>query len=153
MNCSDYKIGLLKSYGYLSGYIEQADFCIYNKALGTHNFGHAQTDAYVQASEIVRLINQKNQLVSVFNTLTSALNGLSEDERKILVLRYVKGKIANDVMNKLGLTKGKYYARINKALRAFEKRLKTDGVNEEWFSESYTKKPWFKRLIDFTVDK
>ena len=153
MNSSDFKIGLLKSYGYLSGYIDQADFCIYNKALGTHNFGKAQTDAYVQASEIVKLINQKNQLVDLSNVLTNALNGLNEDERKLLVLRYVKGQVAGDVMVKLGLTKGKYYVRANQALENFEKRLKYDGVDEEWFKESYSKKPWFRRLINFANDK
>lgn len=151
MNSKDYKIGLLKSYDYLSGYIEQADFCIYNKALGTHNFGCAvKEDTKIQVESIIRLIRQKNQLLNIYNVLTKALNGVEEHERKIIVWRYVKGVSVKQLMQKLELNKGAYYDRINKALNNFEKILQKEGFDRGWFLENYSTKRWFRRLIDFT---
>jgi len=154
MNGKDYRIGLLKCYDYLSGYIEQADFSIYNKALGTHNFGcGVKEDTSIQVESIIKLINQKNQLVNIHNFLTRALNAMEEESRKLIVMRYVKKKDVNKVMDKLGMSKGSYYRRMEKALNQFGEYLRIEeGVDKNWFFENYFSKRWFRKLVDFSSE-
>ena len=153
MNSKDYRIGLLKSFDYLSGYVEQADFNIYNKALGTHNFGNGlKENTTIQVDAIIKLINQKNQLLVVLNGLTKAINRLDSINKKLLWYRYVKKKEVSQVIKKFDLTKGIYYSKIQKALAQFEGYLKEEGIDKEWFFENYTTKPWFRRLINFASD-
>jgi len=153
MNSKDYRIGLLKSFDYLSGYVEQADFNIYNKALGTHNFGNGvKENTTIQVDAIIKLINQKNQLVVVLNGLTKAINRLDCSNKKLLWYRYVKKYDVKRVIAKLELTKGIYYSKLQKALMQFEVFLKEEGIDKEWFFESYVTKNWFRRLINFASD-
>lgn len=153
MSSKDYRIGLLKSFDYLSGYVEQADFNIYNRALGTHNFGNGiKENTTIQVDAIIKLINQKNQLLVVLNGLTKAINRLDNDSKKLLWYRYVKKKDVKQVTTKLGLTKGIYYSKLQKALNQFETYLKEEGIDKEWFFENYATKHWFRRLINFASD-
>ena len=153
MSGLDFRIGLLKSYSYLSGYIEQADFNIFNKALGTHNFGcRVKEDTKIQVESIIKLINQKNQLVKLFNALTRTLNAVEEKDRKLLLWRYVKKKDAGLVMQKMKLSKGAYYSHLRKALSQVEAHLKKEEIDENWFFENYSTKAWFRRLIDFAFE-
>lgn len=153
MNGKDYRIGLLKSYGYLSGYIDQADFNIYNKALGTHNFGNnVKEDTSLQVESIIKLINQKNQLLNIYNVLTRALNSLNTDMRKLIVLRYVKKLDIQKVMQKLSITKGVYYGLLHKALDEVGNFFKRENLDEIWFFKNYSSKVWFRKLIDFASE-
>ncbi len=148
MSSADYRVNLLRCYGYLSDYIEQADFNIYNRALGTHNFGNSvNTDTYSQVALILRLINQKNQLVEIKNIITESLNELTEEERKILAYRYIKKYPLKGVMQKLSLTKGVYYVRIKKAINSFGSVLNAKGFDFDWYTSAYASKVWFKKLI------
>jgi DNA-directed RNA polymerase specialized sigma24 family protein len=148
MSSADYRVNLLRCYGYLSDYIEQADFNIYNKALATHNFGNSgNTDTYSQVASILKLINQKNQLTEIKNIITESLNELTEEERKIIAYRYIKKYSLKRVMQKLSLTKGAYYVRIKKAIDCFGAVLNAKGFDLNWYESAYAEKLWFKKLI------
>ncbi len=148
MSNADYRVNLLRCYGYLGDYIEQADFYIYNKALGTHNFGNSgNMDTYSQVASILKLITQKNQLVEIKKVISESLNQLTDEEIKILAYRYIKNYSLKLVMQKLSLSKGAYYVRIKKALANFAAVLNVKGYDNEWYTSSYAKKIWFKKLI------
>ncbi len=150
MNSIDFRVGLLRCFNELNNYIEQADTSVFNKALGTHNFNAGvKEDTYSQVADILKIIHRKNLLLAVKNAIVKALNGLRADKRNLLLCRYVKKLDTATLLRLFNVTKGAYYARLNKALDDFEEQLNEQGYDKAWFCANYASKLWFRRLIGF----
>lgn len=101
---------------------------------------------FQQASDIIALIEKKNDLLWLKDIIGKTLGRLA-DKQKLLARRaFFEKKSKEEIMEEMNLTKRTLYRRLHALLVSFAKNLALGQFDREWFEEECLKQSWIKNI-------
>ncbi len=134
----EYQQTLLYCYKYLDRTVEEYSRLIDYNALYSKCREYSTAEI---ASDVLRLIYDKNTLSFVKEKMDEVLSKLNEEDRLFLKIRYYYGKTENDVYSK-----GRYYRKNAKLLFKLFIKFNLAGLNEKFFKENCMHIPLFSEV-------
>lgn len=144
---------LLEAYKSLPTIIGIVDRLIENKAslISTSSiYGNSYLATYKDVDKIIDMTQRKDKLLNIFFIVDTMLDSLSDQDRKIAVLKFVQRNTAEDIAKEIKSTSRTVF---RKASRIVEKLavfclnnnwtsafIKTQIGNEPWLDDIYKKK-------------
>ncbi len=100
------------------------------------------------ALQILRVIERKQKLIKLKNTLKKIVVSFSRDEKKLFAKKYLGKKLTfNDYSQR------QYFRNQNKLIKTFAIRLNQAGLNEQRFNEEYLSIPYINSIYKIVLQK
>lgn len=131
----EYQQTLLYCYKYIDRTVEEYTRLIKYNAVSSKCLSYSTVEI---ASDILRLICDKNTLIFVKEKMGEVISKLDEEERLFLKIRYYYGKTEKDVFGK-----SRYYRKNAKLLFKLFIKMNLVGLNEKFFKENCMRIPLF----------
>lgn len=100
------------------------------------------------ANTIINLSQRKITLINLKIITEKALKNIKPQYSKLLILRYVDGKKANEIANILGICLRTFFRQINLAVESFSKALSRLGYGEEKLLEMLEEEKWILSVYE-----
>ncbi len=140
---------VLSVYRYLEALSKALDNLIIKKSVNSMFYTNSRgISAYDCASEIIELTQRKINLINIKVLVEDALNKLSFEHKRILMLCYVDGLKTSEITKLMGCVERTYFRKKDEALVGFGKAIKCMGIDERALDEMFGKEKWLRDLHD-----
>ena len=97
-------------------------------------------------SEIMEINEEKRKIVNLHFIVSTALDGMSEEARRLVIGKILQKRTFNDLSKELGLSLRTVFRRFEKAQEEYAGLLTRAGYTESWLEQEYGNDKYLKPI-------
>jgi len=141
---------LLIGYNYLERQAKSIDKAFLRMSLGsqvTNSNDYLKKDTYTLAEKMITLTERKILLINTKILIDNILKVSSNDNAKILILKFIDGQRNEVLADLLKVSKKTIQRYTSKAIEEFTSLLEQSGYNDDKMQSMYSGERWLKEIM------
>ena len=134
---------LLSIYGSIPNIIKVIDQIITNQATNPFGASHfCAINTYGQFEKVIDFYERKNKLINIYVLIEKLLEGVSEEEKTLIKLKYEKRITIDGIAQKLMLDRRSVYRKLDAMVKKLASFSLSKGWTTTFISHQLENEPW-----------